>query len=99
MNQLRGSTATWKIWGNSLGTLDLRADPQNLPEGLTKRRWPADTFAQIGSGDSTARTIAQKILGQRAKAEDAALADIPQVAPQPCQDLQQHAARVGQPVL
>ena len=30
------STATWKIWGNSLGTLDWRADPQNLPAGLTR---------------------------------------------------------------
>ena len=30
------STATWKIWGNSLGTLDWRADPQNLPAGLTE---------------------------------------------------------------
>src|SRR5689334_23655110 len=46
-----GSAATWKIWGNSLGALDLRADPQNLPDGLIKQKWPADTFAQIGSGD------------------------------------------------
>jgi len=51
MDQLRRSAATWKIWGNSLGALDLRADPQNLPDGLTKQKWPADTFAQIGSGD------------------------------------------------
>src|SRR3954471_14961495 len=51
MEQLRRSAATWKIWGNSLGALDFRADPQNLPEGLTKQQWPADTFAQIGSGD------------------------------------------------
>src|SRR3982751_4213483 len=51
MDQLRRSAATWKIWGNSLGTLDLRADPQNLPDGLTTQKWPADTFAQIGSGD------------------------------------------------
>src|SRR5215218_8743076 len=34
------------IWGSSLGALDLRADPQNLPEGLTTPKWPADTFAQ-----------------------------------------------------
>src|SRR5436190_14313744 len=34
MDQLRRSAATWKIWGNSLGALDLRADPQNLPDGL-----------------------------------------------------------------
>ena len=33
-------TATWKVWGNSLGTLDWRADPQNLPAGLTEP-WPA----------------------------------------------------------
>ena len=51
MDQLRRSAATWKIWGNSLGAIDLRADPQNLPDGLTKQKWPADTFAQIGSGD------------------------------------------------
>src|SRR5262249_41123291 len=50
-DQLRRSSATWKIWGNSQGALDLRADPENLPEGLTKRKWPAGAFAQIGSGD------------------------------------------------
>lgn len=53
--QLRRSTATWKIWGNSLGALDSRVDPQNLPEELTKGRmkkaWPADTFAVMSSGD------------------------------------------------
>ena len=50
-DQLRRSSATWKIWGNSLGALDERADPQNLPDGLTKQPWPADTYAQIGGGD------------------------------------------------
>jgi len=42
-----------------------------------------DLFAQIGSGDTTARAIVQRILAQRARVEDAALADIPHVAPQP----------------
>ena len=51
MDQLRRSAATWKIWGNSLGALDLRADPQNLPDGLTKQKWPADTFALFDNGD------------------------------------------------
>lgn len=32
--QLRGATATWKVWGNSLGALDTRVDPQNLPPAL-----------------------------------------------------------------
>ena len=50
-SKLERSTATWKIWGNSLGTLDSRADPQNLPAGLTKESWPANTFASLGGGD------------------------------------------------
>ena len=48
-DQLKRATATWKIWGCSLGCLDWRADPQNLPAGLTKP-WPA-SFANLGGGD------------------------------------------------
>ena len=50
-DKLRSSTAAWKVWGNSLGTLDKRADPQNLPAGLTKQSWPANTYASLGGGD------------------------------------------------
>jgi alkaline phosphatase D len=50
-DKLRKSTASWKIWGNSLGALDRRADPQNLPAGLTKQVWPPNTFASLGGGD------------------------------------------------
>jgi alkaline phosphatase D len=50
-DQLRKSTATWKIWGNSLGALDWRSDPQNLPPGMIEKPWPADTYAQFGSND------------------------------------------------
>ena len=49
-DRLRKSTATWKIWGNSEGAPDWRADPQNLPAGMTKP-WPSQTFASLGSGD------------------------------------------------
>ena len=49
--RLRKSTATWKIWGNSYGALDSRADPQNLPAGMTEQPWPSDTYAQFGSND------------------------------------------------
>jgi alkaline phosphatase D len=49
LERLRGSSATWKVWGNSLGTLDRRADPQNLPAGLTTP-WPSG-FASLGGGD------------------------------------------------
>lgn len=31
IDQLRNAKATWKVWGNSLGTLETRVDPQNLP--------------------------------------------------------------------
>jgi alkaline phosphatase D len=51
LNQLRRSTATWKVWGNSLGALDSRADPQNLPAGLTKESWPKDGYASLGPPD------------------------------------------------
>lgn len=49
LNRLRTSRATWKVWGNSLGTLDWRADPQNLPEHLGKP-WPGAGYACFGGG-------------------------------------------------
>ena len=50
-DQLKRATATWKIWGNSLGCLDWRADPENLPAGFTKKPWPKGSFANLGGGD------------------------------------------------
>lgn len=50
-DQLRKSKATWKIWGNSYGTLDNRVDLQNLPAGMAKNPWPADTYGMAGSND------------------------------------------------
>jgi alkaline phosphatase D len=48
---LKRSTAVWKVWGNSLGAMDLRADPEHLPAGLTKETWPKGLFASMGGGD------------------------------------------------
>ena len=45
-DKLKSSTATWKIWANSQGALDERADPQNLPPGLTKESWPERRLTQ-----------------------------------------------------
>jgi alkaline phosphatase D len=50
-NKLTSSTAVWKIWANSLGALDRRADPQNLPPGLTRESWPKDKYASMYGGD------------------------------------------------
>lgn len=49
LDRLRSSRATWKVWGNSLGSLDWRADPQNLPPGVGKR-WPGLGYACFGGG-------------------------------------------------
>lgn len=50
LNRLRRSHATWKVWGCSVGTLDWRADPQNLPAGMTSP-WPGEGYAGFGGGD------------------------------------------------
>ena len=50
-DRLSKSTATWKIWGNSLGALDQRVDAQNIPAGMVEKPWPADTYAMLGSND------------------------------------------------
>jgi alkaline phosphatase D len=44
LERLQNSKATWKIWGNTTATLDMRADPQNLPQGITKP-WPGTGYA------------------------------------------------------
>jgi alkaline phosphatase D len=43
-DQLKRSTATWKIWANSLGALDIRIDPEHIPASMVEKKWPADTF-------------------------------------------------------
>jgi alkaline phosphatase D len=50
LERLRASTATWKLWGNSVGTLDWRADLQNLPAGAGPR-WPSASCGVIGVED------------------------------------------------
>src|SRR6202021_1107168 len=47
---------TWKIWGNTTATLDMRADPQNLPSGLTKP-WPGTGYAGFGGGDHSSAFV------------------------------------------
>jgi alkaline phosphatase D len=49
--QLMNANATWKIWGLSTGSLEWRADPENLPANLTKKPWPKGRFANLGGGD------------------------------------------------
>ncbi len=48
-DQLYRSTATWKLWGDTEGTLEWRADLQNLPPDLGKA-WPGG-YANMASSD------------------------------------------------
>ena len=48
---LRRSRATWKVWGNSIGVPDERADPQNLPASVAPHPWPGATYATTGGPD------------------------------------------------
>jgi alkaline phosphatase D len=49
-DRLKSSSATWKLWGNTEGTLEWRADLQNLPSGLGKV-WPGAGYATMSSQD------------------------------------------------
>jgi alkaline phosphatase D len=51
IERLKRSQATWKVWGSSMATLDYRFDPQHLPDGLAKRKWPGAGYANRGGGD------------------------------------------------
>jgi alkaline phosphatase D len=50
LERLKHSRATWKIWANTTATLDMRADPQNLPPGITKS-WPWGGYAAFAGQD------------------------------------------------
>jgi len=50
LERLRKSQATWKLWGNTVATLEMRADPQNLPPGLTAA-WGGAGYAIFAQTD------------------------------------------------
>jgi alkaline phosphatase D len=58
LDRLRASTATWKVWGNSVGTLDFRVDPQNLPQRFP--RWPGAGYAAYGGGGDYGTTYHER---------------------------------------
>ena len=50
LDRLSRATATWKVWANTVATLDMRADPQHLPPGLTEP-WPGEGYAGYARTD------------------------------------------------
>ncbi len=62
LNRLRQSEATWKIWGNSFGMLDMRLDFQNLPKEM-KPQWTEAGYGLMSDDDwSGYRTERNEIL-------------------------------------
>jgi alkaline phosphatase D len=49
LDRLSRSTAPWKIWGHSFGTLSWRTDIKNLPAGFGPQ-WPGEGYARINGG-------------------------------------------------
>jgi alkaline phosphatase D len=50
LERLKNSKAPWKVWCNTTATLEMRADPQNLPPGITKP-WPWRGYATFAIQD------------------------------------------------
>jgi alkaline phosphatase D len=50
LERLSKSNATWKIWGNTVATLDMRADLQNLPPNIPSA-WPGAGYAGCPGAD------------------------------------------------
>jgi alkaline phosphatase D len=48
-DRLRSSSARWKIWGHSFGTLEWRSDYQNLPNGFGPA-WPDNGYCLFNGG-------------------------------------------------
>jgi alkaline phosphatase D len=46
LKTLLSSSATWKLWGNSIGMVDWRLDFQNLPKDVGPK-WPDDGYATL----------------------------------------------------
>jgi alkaline phosphatase D len=68
LNRLKTSTATWKVWGNTTGTLDFRVDPKNIPAGLTKP-WPGSGYAGFRAGDHSTAYVERAEIYQFVRGE------------------------------
>ena len=53
LERLRSASTPWKIWGNSLGSLDWRTDLQHLPSS-NGVRWPSQGYGLITEDDWSA---------------------------------------------
>jgi alkaline phosphatase D len=56
LERLKSSQATWKLWGNTEGTFEWRADLQNLPPGSPKP-WPSAGYATMATQDHSTALV------------------------------------------
>jgi alkaline phosphatase D len=56
LDRLGNSKATWKVWCDTIATLEMRADPQNLPAEIAAK-WPGAGYAGFGSGDHSTALV------------------------------------------
>jgi alkaline phosphatase D len=50
LETLGKSNATWKLWGNTVGSLDARIDFQNLPKSVAAQ-WPGASYGMMTDDD------------------------------------------------
>jgi len=50
LDRLHAAATPWKLWGNSVATLDWRTDFQNMPNDIGPR-WPTTGYALFGDDD------------------------------------------------
>jgi alkaline phosphatase D len=61
LSRLSASTATWKIWGDTVATFDMRADPQNLPSDL-RAGWPDEDYAGFARTDHSTAYVERAMI-------------------------------------
>ena len=67
LERLSAARVPWKLWGNSVGSLDWRTDLQNLPPGRGAK-WPSSGYALITEDDWSAYRAERNIILESVRA-------------------------------
>jgi alkaline phosphatase D len=68
LERLRTSKAPWKLWGNSVGSLDWRTDLQNVPP-VNGARWPSPGYGLSTEDDWSAYRAERNEIFERARTD------------------------------
>ncbi len=67
LKRLSAARAPWKLWGNSVGSLDWRTDLQNLPSGHGAK-WPSSGYGLITEDDWSAYRTERNLILESVRA-------------------------------